>query len=76
LQVGGKKSKEEYASCILSFKKIIHQEIDWKRFLKTYLPRFEDVLNLGQFAKLQGCLLLYHFNMTNFHQFNSQALAR
>jgi len=50
LQVGGKKSKEEYASCILSFKKIIHQEIDWKRFLKTYLPRIEDVLNLGQFA--------------------------
>jgi hypothetical protein len=50
LQVGGKKSKEEYASWILSFKKKIHQEIDWKRFLKTYLPRIEDVLNLGQFA--------------------------
>jgi hypothetical protein len=51
LQVGGKKSKEEYASWILSFKKKkIHQEIDWKRLLKTYLPRIEDVLNLGQFA--------------------------
>jgi hypothetical protein len=27
-------------------------------------------------CQLKGCLLLYHFNMTNFHQFNSQALAR
>jgi hypothetical protein len=31
-------------------KKRIHQEIDWKKFLKAYLPRIEDVLNLGQFA--------------------------
>jgi len=46
----GKKVRKNMLAGFSLLKKKIHQEIDWKRLLKTYLPRIEDVLNLGQFA--------------------------